>query len=170
MIEKFNNALQSLANRKYEEGIQALKEVLEDDIVLEELEDLRYQCYFNLATVNEELKATREALLYYYKCVSMRENDFNIWLKLSNYCISLHYFDQAEHCYQNCLKYIPTSFYENMIYERMIYTAFLMKNYASCQQRIDFLIGKNYKKAELLLLKALVSKNRGYVILLRALY
>lgn len=161
MIEKFQFALNDLAKRNYEEGIQSLKELLESDLVIEELHDLRHQCYFNLAVVHEEKKYTREALLYYYKCVSMRENDFNTWLKLSNYCMRLHYFEQAEHCYQNCIKYIPTSFYETLLYEKMVYTAFLMKNYNVCQQRIDFLLPKNYKKAELLLLKAIISREKG---------
>jgi len=161
LLEKFQKAFENLSKGKYDEGIEALKELINNEIVANEMAELRYQCYFNLALVYEERNAIREALLYYYKCVSMKENDFNIWLKLSNYCMRLHSFEQAEYCYQNCLKYIPTSFYEQMLFEKMIYTAFLTKNYSGCLQRIDFLLPKNYKKPELLLLKGVVSKLKG---------
>ncbi len=161
LVEKFQQAIGSLAQSNYEEGIKALKELLENEIVAEELHELRYQCVYNLAVVYEELKSLRDAFIYYYKCVSMKENDFNIWLKLSNYCLRLHYFEQAEHCYQNCVKYIPTSFYENMIYEKMVFTSFLSKNYSAAQQRIDYLLSKNYKSPELILLRGIVAREKG---------
>lgn len=161
LIERFQEALKILASGSLSEGINIIEEIMNHELVREELDDLRYQCYYNMAVVNEELKNIRQTILYYYKCVSMKENDFNTWLKLANYCMKLHNFEQAEYCFQQCLKYIPSAFYENLIYEKMIYTSFLSKNYDTCLQRLNFLMGKDYKPAELLLVKAVLNRARG---------
>ena len=150
-----------MGNKNLRTGIKELQEILVNPLVEERLAELRYQCYYNIALAHEELNEYNEALSFFNKCAKMKDNDFNTWLKIAAICHKKGYYDQAEYAYQICAKISPSIVYEKMIFEKMTYLAYLQKKHDVCLQRIQFLLDKNHKKSEMLLLKALISKEKG---------
>lgn len=100
MIAEYEECLREFEQRKFDAGVAKLRKLLQNKMIREnDFRDLRHACFISLGEVYEkELSLMNESIHYLYKALTLKENDFKTWLKLSKICRFQGYFAQAEKC------------------------------------------------------------------------
>ena len=159
----YDHALSLLDTHSLILGAQILQGLLSNPLVASLNDfDFKLSIVLSLANANEALGRTDEALSLYFKASELKtHNDWNLWLKMALLCEKQGYFQQADLCYQECLKNTRALAFERVLYEKMVRTSFFNEDWESAMRRIDFLGKTAPLSEELTAIKLFILGKKG---------
>lgn len=162
LVKAYYSIIQLIQQKKQQEGVQQLKQLLEEKLIQEEqFQNLRYACYVSLGeTYDKDLKLYNDSIHFFYKAIKIKPT-FKVWFRLGELCRIQGYLPQSEQCFFQALNFKPSDIFENLIYQNLTAVSFLQEQWSVCLKRIDCLINKQFNIEDHLALKQYIFQRLG---------